>query len=117
MQQVQEEATGGGVGIAALGLVGEQAVQRREAKGAGAGLRRTLDEAGEVREIADAPIAAGADRMQLGDDPPGPGVCLKGIRQVAATGGDDQGRDGRRAFGGGELGDLEAMVSGDSGVR
>jgi len=93
VQHAQGVAAGRAVGAGPLGLMREQRVQRVQAHEGCALPRHGLQQALEVGEITDAPVLAGAQRIQLHTGPPQALTLLEGLGLV--TGGranDDAGR-------------------------
>ena len=74
VERVQERAVGGEERAGALRIGEEQGVQRVDADEIGARRRSDLGEAREILEIADAPVAFGAKRVELAPDAPGAAI-------------------------------------------
>ena len=78
------------------GVRAEERVQRIDADEVGPAPRRVLDQLAEVGEVADAPVALGAERVELGCHAPGPQPRLQALGLEAAHRCDDQRAVGRR---------------------
>jgi hypothetical protein len=83
IERVEKAPAGGRIGAEAGGLGGEQGVQRIDADEVGARLGGQLGEAGEILEVADAPIAVGAQAVKLAGDAPG-AMAVEPAGQMAA---------------------------------